>query len=229
MLDWPAYVAQLARFLGLQRTGYYVLGNGVGVPYALACAYALPREELLGVEVMASVWPWDVGREGVWGAVQEEMEGMVERPGEMVRWLDRSAADEAWEEDRVNARHAMEMVLDMFPGCEKEVFKKDEERHLRLCMDAERVGYRQGAEGAVQNMRLVALDWGFRLEDIEFEGIRLFYGEEDEHTPVEMGRYYAAVLPNAVIREFTGDTNIKVFADRAEEVLRCLLGETRGG
>ncbi|ERF69657.1 hypothetical protein EPUS_03649 [Endocarpon pusillum Z07020] len=63
ILDLPGDLRQLARHLNLRA--YYVFGQSGGGPYALACAYALPKGEVKGVGVVAGMAPWEFGSKGM--------------------------------------------------------------------------------------------------------------------------------------------------------------------
>lgn len=54
--DWPSDVQYLARHLDVKRYG--VLGGSGGGPYALACADAIPSDELASVGLLCSAAPW---------------------------------------------------------------------------------------------------------------------------------------------------------------------------
>jgi pimeloyl-ACP methyl ester carboxylesterase len=66
LLDWPADVWQLAGYLGIKQ--FKIIGGGGGQPYAIACAYALPKDVLRGTAVLSNFlpsvlavhkgWPW---------------------------------------------------------------------------------------------------------------------------------------------------------------------------
>jgi pimeloyl-ACP methyl ester carboxylesterase len=55
ILDWPADVIALANYLQLPT--FSIIAYTLGAQYALACLYALPRERLRGVEIMAGYFP----------------------------------------------------------------------------------------------------------------------------------------------------------------------------
>ncbi|KAL8966911.1 MAG: hypothetical protein Q9183_003158, partial [Haloplaca sp. 2 TL-2023] len=55
LIDYPGDISQLAKHLGIAR--YHVLGHSGGGPYAIACAYGSPKEELLNVGVVAGMGP----------------------------------------------------------------------------------------------------------------------------------------------------------------------------
>ncbi|KAF2724477.1 hypothetical protein K431DRAFT_281911 [Polychaeton citri CBS 116435] len=60
LLDWPNDVHHFAGGVGMDR--FAVFGLSGGGPFALAWAYALPREMLTGVGLFASGPPWKAGR-----------------------------------------------------------------------------------------------------------------------------------------------------------------------
>lgn len=64
--------------------------------------------------------------------------------------------------------------------------------------------------------------WGFRLEDIDYPGIKMWYGKEDVNTPPQMGRYMAARLPKAVLKEYDGKSHFTMW-EHIEEILTDLL------
>lgn len=57
---------------------------------------------------------------------------------------------------------------------------------------------------------------------MKYSGIRLWYGKQDVNTPPEMGRYMAARLPNAVLKEYEGKSHFTIW-DHIEEMLTDVL------
>jgi len=57
---------------------------------------------------------------------------------------------------------------------------------------------------------------------VKYSGIRLWYGKQDVNTPPEMGRYMAARLPNAVLKEYEGKSHFTIW-DHIEEMLTDVL------
>ncbi|KAH7195568.1 Alpha/Beta hydrolase protein [Fusarium oxysporum] len=62
VLDYPADLRALIQHLELPD--YRIIGTSGGTGYTLACAQALPREELLTVGICAGVGPWEAGQVG---------------------------------------------------------------------------------------------------------------------------------------------------------------------
>lgn len=59
VLDYPADLRALIQHLGLPY--YRIIGTSGGTGFTLACAQALPREELLAVGICAGFGPWEAG------------------------------------------------------------------------------------------------------------------------------------------------------------------------
>jgi pimeloyl-ACP methyl ester carboxylesterase len=68
--------------------------------------------------------------------------------------------------------------------------------------------FAQGAGAAVEEARLLSADdWGFRLEDVDYDPVHIWHGVNDTNAPITMMRYMADKVPNAVLHELEGDTH----------------------
>lgn len=63
LLDWPKDVLALADHFGIKTFG--ILGISGGGPYALACLKAIPREQLIAVTILSSMYPPSLGTSGM--------------------------------------------------------------------------------------------------------------------------------------------------------------------
>jgi pimeloyl-ACP methyl ester carboxylesterase len=64
--DWPSDVLAVADHKHIDQ--FYILGISGGAPYALACAYSIPRAgsgRLRGVAVMSGMYPTTLGVDGM--------------------------------------------------------------------------------------------------------------------------------------------------------------------
>lgn len=73
----------------------------------------------------------------------------------------------------------------------------------------------------VQEARLLSRDWGFRFEDVRFEGVKVWHGVRDTNAPVEMVRYMVERMPQAMLKEY--DDDHYSMARHVEEILRDLM------
>jgi len=219
LLDWPADVSQLARHLKLDR--YRVVGGSGGGPYALACAKVLPQEELRGVGVVAGFGPWYMGTSGMPIQTRIMMNVMAWLPSATRLLFERTALPAAQNPDRQVFTDMLTAAFQRLKGPDRAVF--EDEKTLEITIEAIRESYKQGISGIVEEFRVLTSPWGFQLEDITFNNVKLWYGTEDKNTPVRMGRETAKRLQYAQLIEYPGDTHWTIFANHLEDILRDIL------
>lgn len=99
----------------------------------------------------------------------------------------------------------------------------DTEEAIQGAVKITREIYRQGSsKGYVEDSKLATKPWGFDLGEVQYPGIRLWYGKDDVNTPPQMGRYMAARLPDAVLTEYEGKSHFTMW-DHVEEMLAEML------
>ena len=230
LLDYPTQISQLAKGLGY-RDGYSVIGGSGGGPYALACAKVLPASELKSVGVLAGVGPLDGDNntEGRRFGVRLMMK-MFEFSPRFTGWLtDALIGRKARHPDRQVFRDAMLWQLEwqkkysnLRPD-EKELLFKDNAKALEDVIDCIREHFRQGPQGFVKEGQILSEPWGFRLEDVEREGVRFYFGAEDTNTPAKAGREMASKMKNAEYNEYPGQSHMTVVERHGDEILRDIM------
>ncbi|KAH7351204.1 Alpha/Beta hydrolase protein [Rhexocercosporidium sp. MPI-PUGE-AT-0058] len=223
VLGWVDDIQHLIRHLKL--TKYHILSVSGGTPYALACAKLLPREGLLSVGIAMGVGPKEAGKEGL---------SMLNR---LVEWI---WEKHLWAFEKILDGYVVPKVHEESPE-RTEAFVRQSSKHMtkvdREAWEGEemiqglvkifREVYRQGSsKGYVEDIKLVTGHWGYDLNDVGYEGVRLFYGKRDVNTPPALGRYMAARLPNSVLKEYDGKTHFTMW-DHVEEMLLDMLGKTK--
>ena len=220
LLNWPADIAQLARHLKLSH--YRVLGASGGGPYAITCAKALPRNELVGVGVFAGVGPWALGTKGL-PLLTRAMFWLFWLFW-LAPWLGHMFND--WMVGKASSNPDPEvfqkMIVKQLPRLKERdrVFLQDEET-LRMFIKGIRESYNQGSKGNAYELQLIFAPWGFELEDVPLEGVKLWYGALDEY--LSMGRMMATRLRGAVLKEFVGDSHITIIGNHIEEILKDMM------
>lgn len=183
LLDWPDKVARLADNLAIDN--FSILGFSGGGPYALACGHKI-TQRIDRISLVGSAAPFDV-------------------PGICADMLPGNLA--LFELAAQDYQQAAEQLAQMIDGVDAllEFFDASVSApDKQILADAEfRAMYRanlvaalqQGFSGLAYDMALIARPWGFDPADIETE-VQLWHGESDLNTPVSMGRYLQARLPN---------------------------------
>jgi len=209
--DWPADVAEAADALGLPR--FAVAGASGGGPYALACAWRLPRRVTVAA-VISGVGPYQVrgvtrgmrwqNRVGFrlgsrWPALAETLmrsirRGITSRPDRTIDALARA----------------------MSPA-DAEIVRRPEVRDILIADLTEAL--RQGSQGAARDVVLLGRPWGFPLREIEPE-VHLWQGEADTLVPPAMGRYLAEQIPKCHARLLPGEGHLLII-DRMPDLIEA--------
>ncbi|KAH8879483.1 hydrolase [Thozetella sp. PMI_491] len=211
IMDWPADIRALAEHLRLKR--FAVVGCSGGGPYAMACAYALPREVLSGVGLVASGPPWEAGmrqmsvyrQAAYWMAnyfpflfklTAISLVGLARwlvttRP--VIRWMDGFLVELRKKLER-EGHPVSENEEDMTP-------EKRRERLISVFLEP----FAQGTDGLVQETQLLTQSWGFKFEDVIYDKVQIWHGKGDKNAPIAMIRYMAERLPHCELHEYEGN------------------------
>ncbi|MCJ1388287.1 hypothetical protein MMC18_001132 [Xylographa bjoerkii] len=217
--DWAADVDQLTQHLQLKT--YRVIGRSGGGAYALACANALPRERVLGVGVVCGMAPWSIGTPGMaWYArvlwnISAWAPTLV---GRLVGWM---VADLAQDPDPTVLMKKLVKNSGGYKGQDKAFMQRKDIQEIFV--RSIRESWRQGNEGATEEIRLITAPWGFDLKDVRFKGVQFWYGSEDVNTPAVLGWRMSEQLDGAEMRVCEGDSHLTVMANRMEEILGVMM------
>ncbi|KAF1809842.1 alpha/beta hydrolase [Eremomyces bilateralis CBS 781.70] len=213
--DWPADVAALADSLHISR--FAVLGCSGGGPYALACARYLTRPMVSAVGVFAGAPPWAAGphymswyrRVIAWAAVYTPgtFAAATSTCIGLLRWLVKKRPIMRWIDASLEKRRSKE-------GKEEEEFGLGEDVQLSIAETRERMvrllleGFKQGSTTFVHEARLLSdADWGFQLEKVDYNPVRIWHGLKDANAPIEAIRYMAKRLPHSNLTELENTTH----------------------
>ncbi|GKU22571.1 alpha beta hydrolase [Fusarium langsethiae] len=224
IIDWPKDVAELAQSKDI--TEFSVFGLSGGGPFALACAYVLPKRTLTSVGLFASAPPWAAGVHHVDKSRRilrfcamncpTLLTGALNALYRSVRWL-------------VLTQPAIRIIgkwldaQDAKDKTETKITKPHTERIEDLVSMLLDEPFRQGAGGTVHETKLLtSQDWGFKLEDVDYERVQIWHGVKDTNAPVGMIRYMAEHIPNSELTEFEEDTHYTMYK-HIEPALRSLV------
>lgn len=179
LLNWPTDVAELVDHLGL--SDFDLLGFSGGGPYALACAQRLPHR-VTSVTLVSSPAPY--------AAMENLPENLAlftlarDNPLQTHTMLEELAGD---------GERLYNLMNSSLPEAEGTIMRAPD----LAIMYRENMGeaVRQGISGMVQDMALIASDWGFSVEDITCP-VQLWHGLNDGITPPVMGRYLHHHIPD---------------------------------
>ncbi|KAE8389635.1 Alpha/Beta hydrolase protein [Aspergillus alliaceus] len=220
LLDWPADVKEFTQKLGLDK--YRVLGGSGGGPYSLVCAKALSKENLKGVGVLAGMAPLEAGTQGMSlrSRILWNLGKRFTLPGQLYSdWVLVPAAQNP--DPKAMENLLAKTVKRNFSKTDSSVF--DDETILKHSAKILRESFRQGSQGYVHECRILTRSWGFDLREIDFPGVRLWYGDSDRHTPIGMARWMAERIEGSTLTEWKGHSHFTFTDGHTEEIVKGIL------
>lgn len=220
---YPSDIEALAAHLDLRE--YYILGTSGGTGFALACAKNLPRSQLKGVGICAGIGPVECGFESMDDHQRQALEAWRDHPKEFREYYETTYVPLARHKDSdALANKLRDEFEKAFVGEDRTMMLQDD--NFSMAVDVFRQCWNQGAWAHAKGMELHWNPWGFALEEVDFPGIKLWYGEKDVSTTPVMGRYMAKRLTGSIYREFSGLSHYWIWCDGPLQVmLRDLLGQ----
>lgn len=230
MLDWSADVKDFATGMKLDR--FTILGTSGGGPFAVACAYGLPRNMLANVGLFASGPPWVAGRRymtytrRLTSVMAHNWPSSLKLVLDVVLGLMRWALSTGFATRRidtwleaVNKKEAEKRKEAGKPAKEEQTIEEQRKYLVDLLIGEPFV---QGTGTMVHEAKLLsASDWGFPLEDVTYP-VKIWHGAKDRNAPIEAIRYLAEKMPNSTLHEFKDDTHYTM-GDHVDFVVREVM------
>lgn len=214
---WPEDVAVLADALDI--ASFSVVGVSAGGPCALACARALPQR-IASVAVVCGLGPVSqapLRRSMSWTARFAFYLAEV-APGALSALyglpLDALA--------RLRPAAALRAVALSLGGADRKVLL--EPQVLELLTANLREAFRQGADGALQDVAIYRNPWGFEAQDIELP-VHFWHGDADRIVPLLHSQYLHDRLPRSRLTLVPGEGHFSLPVRHATAILKTLLAE----
>lgn len=225
-------VDHVAQHLKAERYG--VLGVSGGGPYALACAKALPADKLKVVSIVCGLGPSDIG---YWGMFPTNYLGWTlsshYTPHFLQWWFSREPGarlDLSNTERMKMLRNNFEKSRTKIPAKDVPIFGDADVMKVQLWSASET--YKRGTQWIMQDMKLLASDLGFKVEDIRKDlKVQLLYARQDGNVPLKHGEEVARRLKIGDVSEngdesrvclkiMDDDTHASIFFNYREEFLK---------
>lgn len=201
----------------------FILGTSGGTGHTLACAKnAAPQ--LRGVGICAGVGPVECGFESMGSLIKQAWDYWRDYPAELTKYIEAQYVHLARSADATELRQRIEADLRSYLTG-KELEHNLEDGALDSAVQGHRQIYAQGAAAHAHGIAVNMRPWGFKVEDVKFPGIKLWYGSSDIHTTPTMGKYMAERLPGSVYKEYTGKSHLTIWnKEDLENMLSDLVG-----
>ena len=224
LADWPKDVLELVDHLRIDK--FYILGVSGGGPYVITCAKVIPRRRLLGAAIVAGVYPLSLGTEGMligvrvllWTAASRWLSGAV---APLLDWQMGSAARDDDHPERLTKLFMREME----GRHERDLRCLDDLVFRTQLIEGLREAFRQDSYGVAWEAKLYGSEWGFPLEEVDFEGMDLWHGRLDINVPVATAEKAASLLRGAKLRVVDEESHLSLPVNNLDKILGCLLAE----
>ena len=195
LLDWSGDVLAIADHFGIQQ--FEVIGFSGGGPYALACAYAIPKR-LVRVCLVSGAPPMDIHE------IRRQMLPLARINYGLTQFakpLMRLVFQVYWRHARKKPNEFIDMMLKQAPEVDQKVLNEPDV--LGRMREVWVENLRVDSYGYVYDAEILMNPWGFELEEITIP-VELWWGAQDANVPVVVMEYFAAKLPKCtqnILRE----------------------------
>ncbi len=211
LLDWADDIREFVGHKNIQR--FAMIGHSQGCAHCLACAYALP-ERVSSVVLVTAVAGFDnaevMAQQGRYLRTQSFLSryapGLLTLQWNLLRSMLKGKRGEKILLDGLRSLPERDQATIKIPGATDVLFQSIRE------------GLRQGGTSITDDFRLVANEWGFKLEAIQPK-ISIWHGEADPMVHLSMLRYLAARIPNNETKIIPEEGNLLIYS-RWREILQ---------
>jgi pimeloyl-ACP methyl ester carboxylesterase len=224
LLSYPSDILILAAHLSIPQ--FRILSVSGGGPYAFACLKTIPSSQCLGGSIVSSIYPLKYGKKGMSLVHQTVLFMSYWAPGLLGWVMDWELGSAARNPDPSVLSEMMKKATARLPKRDQEALEGSD--FGNVMMDAVRESFvKRGGEAVALEGHLLALDWGFDLEDIDLEGrpLTLWHGRLDANCPIGMAEK-AALLLKGVKTVFLDEEAHSLVAHQTEAIVKGLSLES---
>jgi pimeloyl-ACP methyl ester carboxylesterase len=201
---------------------YDIQGVSGGGPPALVLAHSLPASKLRCVSLVCAMGPPDIGMRGADISHQIGWPyGIRVFPYFVGRWHWRSSALGRTELPESTRLAMLLQETKNAPECDRDVFGDTD--LMRVMVRAQGEAFVQGYDGAWDDGKRSANEWGFRVQDIRRDlKVQMWYGRNDVYVPLVHGKKIKERLGENAQLRVEEETHAGIFMHWKREILEGL-------
>lgn len=232
VLTFARDLEYLTEQIGVRR--YAIIGASGGGPFTLACAYALPADQLQSLTMFIAAGPFasTVMRHSKWA--QWLFWSMIKNSAVLRRLTARQAISKyrSMNREEYAASHKKQMsswwvrMLSRQHEKDRAVFQDDAMVNYSYDLLKENAERADGVEGLVQDWKIMTTeDLGFELEDIRSDlPVQLWYGVYDESVSWRVGRDLKKRMQGEKVElHLREETHLSMWVNCGSEVLEMAM------
>lgn len=221
ILHWTDDIIEFADMLNIDK--FSVLGGSGGAPFALACAYKIPKR-LNSCGIVSGLGPIKYGIEGMAKNNRMELNLAQKHPKLLKKLFKLQMRFSKKLEDK-----DIEDIIKLFqkrgknlPDPDRRFFEDKEKLNMFVPLMTE--PFRQGINGPFHEAKLLARSWDFNLNDISPDiKVNLWHGELDTSVPKEMAQSVCQEIPNCEGKFYKDEAHLSTAVNHIQEILIKLI------
>lgn len=198
------------------------MNRSAGGPYALACALSHPDSSLRGVAVAAGLGPPQFGLKGMTLRNRMIYGGLKYCPRILRLLTEPLATSQLKKSDEELLKYSMSRLEKAnMPEKDRKLFTDPD--ILRPFIASAREHFRQGFDASMQDGQLLSQDWGFRIEDIRFRPIKLWFASQDVNIAACTGPELKRLLGDQATLRIEEESHASLVFNCGEKILADLV------
>ncbi|MHA2007882.1 MAG: alpha/beta hydrolase [Promethearchaeota archaeon] len=220
-LHWSDDITEFADKLKIDK--FSVLGGSGGAPFALACAYKIPKR-LNSCGIISGLGPITYGIESM--AKNNRMElNLAQNHPKLLKMLFKLQMRFSKKLLGKNLEDTVKLFQKKgknLPEPDKRFFEDKEKLSLYIPLMTE--PFRQGIRGVFHEAKLLSESWDFNLNDISPDvKVFLWHGELDTSVPKEMAKSVCREIPNCKGKFYKDEAHLSTAVNHIQEILKKLI------
>ncbi|MHA2131581.1 MAG: hypothetical protein ACW99L_16570, partial [Promethearchaeota archaeon] len=198
-------------------------GGSGGAPFALACAYKIPKR-LNSCGIISGLGPITYGIESM--AKNNRMElNLAQNHPKLLKMLFKLQMRFSKKLLGKNLEDTVKLFQKKgknLPEPDKRFFEDKEKLSLYIPLMTE--PFRQGIRGVFHEAKLLSESWDFNLNDISPDvKVFLWHGELDTSVPKEMAKSVCREIPNCKGKFYKDEAHLSTAVNHIQEILKKLI------
>lgn len=211
LLDWPKDIEQLADNLGIRS--FSIVSESGGSAYAYACAYSIP-DRINKIAVVSGLCPLNIK------SLQQNLSIKNRMTLSILKKSPARLLNKMFANLKKNIENNPETFFSKAAKRASDIDRKLlSDPEFRNCYkNSIQNAFNQGYKGVIEDMRILAGDWGFDIKEISC-GITLWHGENDLSAPIIMTKRVQELIRGCIATYFPGESHMSVMQLHAGEIL----------
>lgn len=211
LLSFANDIQELADHLNINQ--FSIIAHSGGAPFAMACAYAIPKR-ISNVAIVSGMAPT---------LMSQANEGL-NCGMRIIHVLVRNIPGMAWllmqvHRSMLSKPDRFKRTLQQLPEPDRIILENPAQWSSMITALTE--AFRQGVAGPAREFKLLLSEWGFDLSKITCP-VTIWYGQQDRQAPISHAKIYERLLPNSKLKLSNEEAHLSMLYNHVEEIFESV-------